>query len=294
MKRDFLSISDFNKEEILIFLNKAKELKSFSKNNIKHKILDGKTLAMIFQKPSNRTRVSFETGMFQLGGLALNIQPQEIEMGVRESISAVAKTLSRYVDIIMLRLFKHDDLLEFAKYATVPIINGLTDLEHPCQALADLLTIIEKKPNLQNLKIAYIGDGNNVCCSLMQIAHLFDIKMQVATPKGYEPTCEFPNVEITNDPKIAINNADVIYTDVWVSMGQEDEKRKRLKDFQGFQINSKLLANAKKNYIFMHCLPAHQDEEVTNDVLESPNYVIYDQAENRLHAQKAVLNLLLK
>ncbi len=294
MKKDFLSILDFNQDQIMGFLLKAKELKKFVNQNIQHKILDGKTLAMIFQKPSNRTRVSFEIGMFQLGGLALNIQPQEIEMGVRESISAVAKTLSRYVSAIMLRLYKHEDLLEFAKFATVPVINGLTDLEHPCQALADLLTIMEKKPNLEQIKIAYLGDGNNVCTSLMQITNLFKIKMQVACPQKYQPISHFPNVEIINSAEDAVSNADVVYTDVWISMGQENEKEQRIKDFQGFQVNQELFQLAKKDAIFMHCLPAHPGQEVSSEILESPNSVIYDQAENRLHVQKAILSILLK
>ncbi|MFA5880107.1 MAG: ornithine carbamoyltransferase [Candidatus Margulisiibacteriota bacterium] len=295
-KKNFISILDFSKKEIIDLLDKAKELKILQKKGNLIDPLKGKTLAMIFQKPSNRTRVSFEVGMYQLGGLAVNILPQEIELGVRESIPAVAKTLSRFVDGIMLRVFKHTELMEFTANAEVPIINGLSDLEHPCQALADLLTIQEKKENLENLKICYIGDGNNVCNSLIQITNLFEIETVVSCPKGYEPTNyeNFNNVTIVNNPEAAIKNADIIYTDVWISMGQEKEEKQKAKDFQGYTITKDLLKGANPDFLFMHCLPAHPGQEVTEEVLDLPNSIIFDQAENRLHAQKAILYYLLR
>ena len=296
LKKDFISILDFSKQEIIDLLTKAKELKALQKKIILQDPLKGKTLAMIFQKPSNRTRVSFEVGMYQLGGLAVNILPQEIEIGVRESIPAVAKTLSRFVDAIMLRVFKHKDLIEFCQNADVPVINGLSDLEHPCQALADILTIEEKKSNLETIKICYVGDGNNVCNSLIHIANLLNMEIVVACPKNYEPLNheKFSNLTISHNPKEAVLNADVIYTDVWVSMGQEEETTKRTKDFQGFMVTKELISKAKKDCLFMHCLPAHPGFEVSEEVLNLPNSIIFDQAENRLHAQKAVLYYLLK
>lgn len=296
LKKDFISILDFSKQEITDLLTKAKELKALQKKRILQDPLKGKTLAMIFQKPSNRTRVSFEVGMYQLGGLAVNILPQEIEIGVRESIPAVAKTLSRFVDAIMLRVFKHKDLIEFCQNADVPVINGLSDLEHPCQALADILTIQEKKPNLETVKICYVGDGNNVCNSLIHIANLLNMEIVVACPPNYEPLDDkkFSNLTISHNPKEAVLNADVIYTDVWVSMGQEEETAKRIKDFQGFMVTKELISKAKKDCLFMHCLPAHPGFEVSEEVLNLPNSIIFDQAENRLHAQKAVLYYLLK
>lgn len=305
--KDLVSIGDLNTEDILNILNLAGELKAKQKSGQPQKILAGKTLAMIFEKPSTRTLVSFQVGMWQLGGHALNLSPDYIQAKVRESIADVARTLSRYVDGIMIRTFSHDNVLEFAKYATVPVINGLSDHSHPCQALSDVFTIIEKKgkENLKKLKLAYVGDGNNVCHSLMAVASKMGLNLVVASPEGYEPNEEVTKksfeearssgaqIEIMNDPVSAASGADVIYTDVWASMGQEGEKEKRKAAFKGFQVNSKLVKLAKPDVIVMHCLPAHRGEEITEEVIEGPSSVVFDQAENRLHVQKAILAMLI-
>jgi len=305
--KDLVSIGDLRKEDILNILNLAVELKAKQKSGQPHKLLAGKTLAMIFEKPSTRTLVSFQVGMWQLGGHALNLSPDYIQAKVRESIADVARTLSRYVDGIMIRTFSHDNVTEFAQFATVPVINGLSDLSHPCQALSDIFTIMEKKgkESLKKLKIAYVGDGNNVCHSLMAVASKMGLNLVVAMPKGYEPNEDVTKktfedakesnavIEIMNDPVAAAGNADVLYTDVWASMGQESEKEKRKAAFKGFQVNSKLVSLAKLDVIIMHCLPAHRGEEITDEVIEGKNSVVFDQAENRLHVQKAVLALLL-
>ena len=297
--KDLISIHDLSVSEIGEILALAKELKVSPR-----KTLEGATLAMIFEKPSARTRVSFEVGMWQLGGKTINLAPEDIQLGKRETIGDVARTLSRYVDGIMIRTFAHEKLIEFAKYATVPVINGLSDLSHPCQALADVFTIQEKKGK-QGLKVAYIGDGNNVCHSLMFACAKVGINLTIATPAGYEPKdkivklafedAKASNIEIDilNDPVVAVEGADVIYTDVWTSMGQETETEKRMKDFRGFQVNSGLVKLAKKDIIIMHCLPAHRGVEITDEVIDGPNSVVFDQAENRLHVQKAILTLLL-
>ncbi|MCX5726174.1 MAG: ornithine carbamoyltransferase [Candidatus Saganbacteria bacterium] len=306
--KDLISIHDLSASEIAEILALAKELKASPR-----KTLEGATLAMIFEKPSARTRVSFEVGMWQLGGKTINLAPEDIQLGKRETIGDVAKTLSRYIDGIMIRTFAHEKLIEFAKYATVPVINGLSDLSHPCQALADVFTIQEKKGGQgkqggqggQGLKVAYIGDGNNVCHSLMFACAKVGIDLTIATPVGYEPKdkvvklafedAKASNIEIDilNDPVVAVEGADVIYTDVWTSMGQETETEKRKKDFRGFQVNSGLVKFAKKDVIVMHCLPAHRGMEITDEVIDGPNSVVFDQAENRLHVQKAILTLLL-
>ncbi len=264
----------------------------------------GKTLAMIFEKPSTRTLVSFQVGMWQLGGHTVNLAPEYVQLGIRESISDVARTLSRYVDGIMVRTFSHENVIELAKYSSVPVINGLSDFSHPCQALSDIFTIKEKK-SLKGSKIAYIGDGNNVCHSLMFICAKLGIDLVIATPKGYEPKEEIVKlafsdarangslIEIMNDPVSAASGADVIYTDVWASMGQEKETEKRKKDFRGFQINKVLVKLAKPDCLVMHCLPAHRGEEITDDIMDGSNSAVFDQAENRLHVQKAILALLL-
>jgi len=303
MKKDLIAIKDLTPAEILTLLKSAAELKK-SKNRISQQ-LKGKVVALIFQKPSNRTRVSFEVGVYQLGGRCIYMNPGEINLGKRETAADVARTLSRYVDAIVARTFRQEDVDDLAKYASIPVINGLSDLYHPCQALADILTIQEKFKKFKNVTVAYVGDGNNVCHSLMVGCAKVGVNVNIATPVGYEPNSEVTataqvaaqksgsRIMITQSPKEAVKNTQVIYTDVWTSMGQEEETQKRLKDFQGFQINTELLAGAAKDHIFMHCLPAHRGEEVTNEVIESKHSVVFDQAENRLHAQKAILLFLM-
>ncbi|MBN1405132.1 MAG: ornithine carbamoyltransferase, partial [Candidatus Omnitrophica bacterium] len=268
--------------------------------------LKGKALGLVFQKPSNRTRVSFEVGMYQLGGYSLYLGPDDIKLGAREATADIAKTLSRYLDALAVRTFSHKNILELAKHATIPVINALSDLSHPCQALADVFTIKEKLGKSKYLKVAFIGDGNNVLNSLMQACAKTGINIAMCTPKGYEPDKDAfyqaqeeakknkSSVEIAETIKKCIQGADVIYTDVWISMGQESEKEKRLADFKEFQINSKALEDAKPNYLIMHCLPAHRGEEITGEVLDGVHSVVFDQAENRLHVQKALLIKLLK
>jgi ornithine carbamoyltransferase len=306
--KDFISIHDLSARQVEGILDLAADLKEKQKHKIKHEYLWAKSMAMIFEKPSTRTRVSFEIGMWQLGGLAINLDQEAIGLGTRESIPDVARTLSRFADAILIRTFAHEKVLELAKSASVPVINALSDLHHPCQALADIFTIREKKGagRLEQLKMAYIGDGNNnVCHSLMQAAVKVGLNLTVASPKGYEPSNEIVRevfadakkagveIAILNDPVVAARNADVIYTDVWTSMGQEKQKAVRSKQLARYQINDGLVKLAKPDYIFMHCLPAHRGEEVTNEVIESPNSVVFDQAENRLHVQKAILVKLL-
>lgn len=253
-------------------------------------LLDGKILGLIFEKPSTRTRVSFEVGMFQLGGRVVTLKGDEIGFNKRESVSDIARVLSRYVDAVMIRSYFHRDIVEFASYATVPIVNGLSDLHHPCQALADGLTILERKGRLEGVRLAYIGDGNNVCVSLLELGAATGMDVRVACPAGYDPPkSPLYSAQIFRSAEEAVIGADVIYTDVWTSMGQEDETAQRLSDFAKFQVNSSLLSQANPDVIFMHCLPAHRGEEVTHDVMECPQSVVFDQAENRLHAQKAVL-----
>jgi ornithine carbamoyltransferase len=299
--RSLLSVKDIE-NEVVDILNLAIDFKA---GNIENKPLKGKSLAMIFQKSSTRTRVSFEVGMYQLGGQALFLSNNDIQMGRGEPISDTAKVISRYVDGIMIRAINHEDVVEFSKEATVPIINGLTNIEHPCQALADMLTIKEHLGDF-NGKFVYVGDGNNVCNSLLLICACLGMDITVACPIGYQPNEEIiaesleiasnygSEVIITSDVKSAMNGADVIYTDVWVSMGDEEETEKRLHDFADYQVNSELMKLANKNAIFMHCLPAIRGQEVTSEVIDGPQSVIVDQAENRLHAQKAVMYYFLK
>ncbi|MCX7880639.1 MAG: ornithine carbamoyltransferase [Ignavibacteria bacterium] len=304
MKKDFLEVSDFSTEEINEVFDLTEKMK---KNPLEYSSsLRFKTLAMIFEKPSLRTRTTFDVGIQQLGGFSLYLSPNEINLGKRESVYDVAKNLERMVDAIMVRTFGHDIVLDMARFARIPIINGLTDYEHPCQALGDFFTIREIKGNLKGLKITYVGDGNNVCHSLLSAAALLGAHMWVATPRGYEPNLKAylkateiaketgSVIEITNDPKEAVRNADVVYTDVWASMGQESEAEKRKKIFAPYQVNSSLFGLAKSDAIFMHCLPAHRGEEVTDDVIDSPNSVVFQEAENRLHIQKAIMFKLMK
>ncbi len=295
MKKSLISVKDLSAQEIRDLFELTDKLK---KNKGKFsKVLSGKTLALIFQKPSNRTRVSFEVGMYQLGGNSLYLAPNEINLGVRETIADVAKTLSRYVDGIVLRTFEHKNVVELAKAADIPVINGLSDFSHPCQALADVYTIREKLKGLKGVTLAYVGDGNNVCNSLLYAALKTGLRMTVATPAGYEPdrsVLKESKAKLFHNPYDAVKGVDVIYTDVWASMGQEDEVAQRKKVFKDFQVNSSLVKLAKKNCLIMHCLPAHRGEEITGDVIDSKNSVVFDQAENRMHVQKAILIKLLR
>ncbi len=298
MKRDFLSIFDLHEEEIFEIFELTKKLKEAQKKGVDHKILKDKTLAMVFEKPSLRTRVTFETGMTQLGGHAIYLAPSDIKLGTRESVPDAARNLARWVDLIMARVFAHKTVEDLAKSCTITVINGLSDLEHPCQVMADLFTISEKKGFLKKTTIAYIGDGNNVCNSLIAASTLLEFRLNIATPQGYEPMKEYiaktKTALLTHDPKAAVKDAEIIYTDVWASMGQEQERQKRKKVFKEYQINRKLLQSAPKDYLVMHCLPAHRGEEITDDVIDSPASIVLDQAENRLHTQKALMVWLLQ
>ena len=297
-----LSVSDI-KEDVKYILDLASKIKA---GEVEDKPLEGKTLAMIFQKSSTRTRVSFDVGMYQLGGRAIFLSSNDLQMGRGEPISDTAKVLSRFVDGIMIRAIKHSDVEELAKYADVPVINGLTDLEHPCQALADMLTIKEHLGDWEGKKICFVGDGNNVSNSLLLIAPLLGMDMSLACPKGYEPSQEIvktaleyaeennTNITITDDIGVALENVDAVFTDVWVSMGDEAEAAQREMDFAPFQVNKDLMSLANDGAIFMHCLPAIRGQEVTSEVIDGPQSVIYDEAENRMHAQKAVLYYYLK
>lgn len=296
--RHFLSIADFTKEEIIETFNLAEELKQKQRDGVSHKDLAGKTLAMIFQKPSARTRVSFEVGMFQLGGHALYLGPNDIQIGKRESIGDVAQTLSRFVDIIMARLFGHEDILALAERASVPVINGLTDLLHPCQIMADVFSIFEKKGRAENFKVAFIGDGNNVANSWINMARRIPMKLHLGIPEGYDPNpglcheakkANLSDIQIFRDPFEAAKDADVIYTDVWASMGQESEAEERRLAFMSYQVNRELLSQAKPDCLVMHCLPAHRGDEITDEVVDGPSSIVFDEAENRLHVQKAIM-----
>lgn len=303
--RDFLSLHDFTTEEIYQILDLAAELKAKQKNGEEHHILKGKTLGMIFEKSSTRTRVSFEVGMYQLGGNALFLSNRDLQIGRGEPIRDTARVLSRYLDGIMIRTFEASKVEELAEFASIPVINALTDEEHPCQVLADLQTIREHKGELKGLKMVYIGDGNNMVNSLMHGCAKVGMDISVATPAGYEPMASMveearedakafgSKVEITQDILAAAKDADVIYTDVWASMGQEGEAEKRQKAFKDYQVNAAVMAVAKPDAIVLHCLPAHRGEEITEEVLESKQSVIFDEAENRLHAQKAVMALVM-
>lgn len=296
--KHLLSISDLSVAEIKELLSVAEKIKAERKRGILRESLKGKSLAMIFELPSTRTRISFEVAMTELGGHALYLNWNDLQLGRGEPIKDTARVLSRYVNAVMMRVKKHSTLEEFAQYSSVPTINGLSDLEHPCQVLADLLTIKEKRGSLEGLKIAWIGDGNNVCNSLIIASTKLGMEIHVACPSGYEPSAEIlkrinsKKVKIEREPKNAVKNADVIYTDVWTSMGQEVERERRLKAFRNYQVNEELI-NLSNNAIVMHCLPAHRGEEITEEVIEGPNSVVFDQAENRLHMQKAILLKLI-
>ena len=299
--RDFLDISDRTRDEILGTLNEAARIKADMKAGKGCDALSGKTLAMVFQKPSARTRVSFEVGMYQLGGYALYLAPTDIGLGTRESVGDIARVLARYNDGIMARVFSHGDVLELAEYSDVPVINGLSDLLHPCQVMADLLTIMEHKGGVEGLKVAFVGDGNNLCNSWLNAAFRLEFSLALAIPEGYEPDREIfdravaanPGLSVSRVPAEAVEGADVIYTDTWTSMGQEEEAGQRRQDFGGFTVDTELVRCASDDVIVMHCLPAHRGEEITDEVIDGPHSVVFDEAENRLHAQKAILVELL-
>jgi len=301
--KDFLALRDWPAADLRELLFLARSIKADPAKYSRQ--LEGKALAVIMEKPSLRTRVSFEVGINQLGGFAVNLSSQEISLGQRESVHDAAKNLERMVQGIVIRTFGHDRVEELARYSSIPVINGLTDFAHPCQAMADYLTILETKGAFDYIKIAYIGDGNNVAHSLIFGAARFGALLTVATPAGYEPDADAVRqavaeasetggrIEIIRDPVEAATNADVIYTDVWTSMGQETENEKRQRDFAGYQVNDKMARLAKPDYVFMHCLPAHRGEEVTESIIDSDHSIVFRQAENRIHAQKAVLLELL-
>jgi ornithine carbamoyltransferase len=303
MQKDFISIHDLTLYEFNELLDLTQEIKEDPDKY--RKKLKNKILAMIFEKPSLRTRMTFEVGMFELGGKAVYLSPNEIQVGKRETVEDIGHNLERWVDGIMIRTFAHDNVIRLAKSASIPVINALTDFSHPCQGMADIFTLREKKGGLSKIKLAYVGDGNNVCHSLMLAAAKAGLKMAVATPKGYEPSSAVVEwaredgretgftLELVLDPKAAVKDADAVYTDTWASMGQEQEKEARARVFAPFQVNPALMAFAKLDAAFMHCLPAHREEEVTASVLESPQSVVFDQAENRLHIQKAIMLLLM-
>ncbi|HHW49023.1 MAG TPA: ornithine carbamoyltransferase [Clostridiaceae bacterium] len=303
--KHLISIHDLTLDEINEIFKLSEKLKRQNKEGVQHHLLKGKTLGMIFTKSSTRTRVSFEVGMYQLGGYALFLSANDIQLGRGETIYDTAQVLSRYIDGIMIRTFKQSDVEDLARYGSIPVINGLTDLMHPCQILADLFTVYEHKGQLKGLKLAYVGDGNNVANSLLHGCAKVGMDIAVATPKGYECDAGIiaeamedaklsgSTITLTEDPVEAIKDADVVYTDTWVSMGQEAEKEQRIKTFSPYQVNGKLFSLAKEDAIFMHCLPAYRGFEVTEEVIDGPQSVIFDEAENRLHVQKAIMALVM-
>jgi ornithine carbamoyltransferase len=300
--RSFTRVADWTRDDLVEVLDLADELKRRRQAREENHLLPGRTLGMIFQKPSTRTRVSFEVGIYELGGTALYLAAGDLQLGRGETIKDTATVLSRYLDAIMIRTFAQADVEELAQHASIPVINGLTDSAHPCQALADVMTIRERFGQIEGLEVAYLGDGNNVCASLMVACAKLGASFVAATPPGYEPEQEAIDaaresggrVEVTNDPVSAATDADVLYTDVWTSMGQDDERERRLRDLRGFGIDARLVAHASKDAIVLHCLPAHYGEEITEDVLYGPQSAVWDEAENRLHAQKALMALVMR
>jgi ornithine carbamoyltransferase len=303
--KDFISLNDYAPEEIIELLDLADQLKADNQAGRTHHLLKQKTLGMIFAKSSTRTRVSFEVGIYQLGGMGIYLNSNDIQLGRGETVEDTARVMSRYLDGLMIRTFSHNSVVQLAKYSRIPVINGLTDLEHPCQILCDLMTIREKKGALKGLKLAYIGDGNNVANSLLQGCALVGMDIAVATPRGYEadPVCiqqaetiagqTGSSIRIGNDAAEAVRGADAVYTDTWVSMGQESERNERLQIFNGFTLDRDLMRQADSSAIFLHCLPAYRGMEVTEEVFEGPQSVVFDEAENRLHAQKAIMVRLM-
>jgi ornithine carbamoyltransferase len=304
--RDFTRVADWTGEELERTLDLADELKQQQKRREQHHLLPGRTLGMIFQKPSTRTRVSFEVGIAQLGGTGLYLSAGDLQLGRGETLKDTATVLSRYLDAIMIRTFAQEDVEELARHASIPVINGLTDSAHPCQALADVMTIRERLGRLEGVTVVYLGDGNNVCASLMVAAAKLGLNFRAATPEGYEPAAEAveiareaatetgATIELLDDPREAAAGADVLYTDVWTSMGQEEERERRLRDLAGFGIDDGLVGLANEDAIVLHCLPAHYGEEITENVLYGPQSAVWDQAENRLHAQKALMALVIR
>ena len=303
--RHFVSVGDLDARQLDHLVELAASLKTERDRREPH--LRGRTLAQIFEKPSLRTRLSFDVGMAELGGHCIYLSPQEVGLGRRESVADVSRVVSRMVDAVVLRTYSHETIEEFARYSSVPVINGLSDLSHPCQGLADIFTIVERKgPDLRDVIVTYVGDGNNVVHSLMLASVLRGARMRVATPTGFEPMARFRDLSVSiarktgasidfmSDPIAAVRDADVVYTDVWTSMGQEQEYERRRRAFQGYQVNAELLRHAKPDAIVMHDLPAHRGEEITDDVIDGPQSAVFDQAENRLHAQKAILRWLLE
>lgn len=300
MKKDVLKMSDLTKSDIESLVTRAIEFKAGKDANACPLI--GKNIGLFFEKPSTRTRLSFEAGIYQLGGNAICMNPDEIQLGRGESLSDTGRTISRYLNAFMMRTFSHATLETLAAHSTIPVINGLSDTHHPCQALADVMTLLEKKGHLEGLKVAFIGDGNNVCNSLIEAAAIMGFHLTVASPEGFEPHNEIleesrakakSEIIVLRDPREAVGMADAVYTDVWVSMGQEQEAEHKKKKFREYQINAKLLSCARNNAIVLHCLPAHRGEEITDEVIDGPQSVVFDQAENRLHTQKALLEMLV-
>ena len=300
--RSFTKVADWSGDDLLGVLGLADELKRLQQAREEHHLLPGRTLGMIFQKPSTRTRVSFEVGIYQLGGAALYLSAGDLQLGRGETIKDTAVVLSRYLDAIMIRTFAQSDVEELAENASIPVINGLTDSTHPCQTLADVMTIRERFGRFEGLKVVYLGDGNNVCASLMVACAKLGMDFVAATPDGYRPDDEAlrvardagGSVEVVNDPRAAVAGADVLYTDVWTSMGQEAEREQRLRDLAGYGIDADLVARAAEGAIVLHCLPAHYGEEISEDVLYGPQSAVWDEAENRLHAQKALMALVIR
>ena len=301
MKRDFITFWDLSAEETDRVISRAIDLKA-GRDAGKCPLM-GMSIGLLFEKPSTRTRVSFEVGIYQLGGQPVAMNPSELQLGRGETMVDTARTLSRYLGAIMMRTYAHSTIETFAAHASIPVVNGLSDLHHPCQALADLMTIRERKGKLKGLKVAFIGDGNNVCNSLIQAASRMEFHLAIATPEGFEPDADIlqaaretaaSEIIVLRDPKEAAGMADAVYTDVWVSMGQEDQAEQKKKKLRDYQINSRLLACSKKDVMVLHCLPAHRGEEITDEVMDGPHSAVFDQAENRLHAQKALLEMLVR
>lgn len=299
-QRDFLTLRDLTTQEIHLLLQRAQDLKK-GKDAAKCPLI-GKSIGLLFEKASTRTRISLEVGMYQLGAQTIYMNPREIQMGRGETLHDTAKVLSRYLDAVVIRTFSHETLKEFASHASIPVVNGLSDLHHPCQALGDLQTIIERKGRIEGIRLAYVGDGNNVANSLIEAASLTGMNISLACPEGYDPDTDVVSTAkesagntliVVRDPVDAVSGADVVYTDVWVSMGQENEATKRRRKFEKYQINAALLSHAHRDAIVLHCLPAHRGEEITDEVMDGPRSAVFDQAENRLHTQKALLEFLL-
>ena len=302
MKDNFISIADLSADEIHETLELAVEIKAKLKASEEYKPLEGKTMAMIFAKPSARTRISFETGIKKLGGYALYLSPDDISLGKREAVKDIAQVISRYNEAIMARLFSHEHMLELAEYATIPVINGLTDHNHPCQVMGDILTVKEHIGNLDDLKVVFVGDGNNVVNSWLNLAAKIPMHFVLTGPEGYDPDEKtlkdaresgISDIEIIHDPVEALKDADIVYTDVWASMGQEEETAKRAEEFKEYQLNSGLMSHSKPTALVMHCLPAHRGDEISDEVMDSANSIVFDQAENRMHIQNAIMVQLM-